>query len=404
MASARYDPHIEKLSARRVLVAREVSDHPASRSRLEALLSRIDADSVEVVSGSELERTLLELGRRQDLERGGLAGRRRPKELVAFGRLGDREVFPGYSWRELRSGGRQQRDNGVLCQTAVEIQTAVGCPFECSYCPYSSFVCMRLDVPEIVERVVGLTEERPSQTLYKLNNRTDTLGLEPEYDLARVLVERFASIEGRYLMLYSKGDAVDHLLDLDHRGKTVASFTLTPSPIAALLEAGAPPPAARIAAMGRLARAGYPIRVRFSPIVPVRGWRDLYAELVTAVFEAAEPEMITLWTLSMIDVEELDRILPPGVLEPAALAAARAAAGRMRGDKGAPFPPGLRSAIYADVAALVREHSRSTHVALCLEAPAVWEASEPLVQLGRGGTAEFLCNCGPRATPERLAG
>lgn len=388
---------IEHLRARKVVVARGVVDDRQCRARLDAMTASITAESIEVVGDDELEAELSRLGPRAQLERGGLRGRSREKQVVAFARWRSEEVFPGYSWQELRSSRRELHRNGVLCQTGVEIQSALGCPFDCAYCPYTGFVCMRLDVEGFVDRVAKMALARPSQALFKLNNRTDTLALEPEYGLAPALVKRFAELDGKHLLLYAKGDAVDGLLGLDHRGKTVASFTLTPAPIAAMLEPGAPPPSARIEAMRRLARAGYPVRARLSPIVPVDGWQAQYRDLVTELFAAVRPEMVTLWTLSMVELDELSQIVPLEALDEEALALSRASEESMRGVKGAPFPPALRVAIYREVASLVHDADPSTVVALCLETQEVWKALADVLTPRRGG--RFLCNCGPRATP-----
>ncbi|MBI2895092.1 MAG: hypothetical protein HYY06_16165 [Deltaproteobacteria bacterium] len=364
------------------------------------MLGAIEGPEAEVLPDDEVERALATLGPREGRNRVGLQGRGREKDVVAFARLEGHEVFPGYSWRERRDGARERCEHGVLCQTAIEIQSAVGCPFDCAYCPYPSFVCVRLDVEAFVERVTALVRESP-QALWKLNNRTDTLGLEPEYGLAGQLIERFSRLDDKILMLYTKGEAVDHLVGLEHRGRTVASFTLTPEPIAAVLEAGAPPPSARIEALGRLARAGYPTRVRFSPIVPVKGYREVYRELVGRLARVASPELVTLWTLSMIDVEELGRIVPLASLDETALAAARDAAGALHGEKGSPFPPSIRCSIYRDIIDVIRDRLPTTRVSLCLEAPEVWSELGPLVPRQDGGS--FLCNCGPAATPEAVS-
>ena len=369
------------------------------------MLARVEAPRVEVLDDDAVERALAELGPRVGRRRSGLDGRGRPKSLVAFARFGpaarpDAEVFPGYSWRELRNGQREASEHGVLCQTAIEIQSAVGCPYDCTYCPYARFVCVRLDVETFADRVVALARERPTQTLWKLNNRSDTLGLEPEYGLAGTLVERFASLDGPTLMLYSKGDRVAHLEDLDHRRKTVASFTITPHRVAELLEQGAPGPDARIEALGRLHRAGYPTRVRFSPIVPLSGWQEHYRELVARIARCATPELCTLWTLSMTDVEELSRIVPEHELSARELSEARAAAAEMRGDKGAPFPAGTRARIYRELVDIVRERLPGTRISLCLESAAVWEELTPVLRAKSPGG--FVCNCGPRSTPDAV--
>ena len=80
---------------------------------------------------------------------------------------------------------------GVLCQSAIEIQSILGCAFDCAYCPYTFSVTIACDVEEFVRRLLQLMGEHPEQQLYKLNNRSDTLCFEPEYGLCRDLVERF---------------------------------------------------------------------------------------------------------------------------------------------------------------------------------------------------------------------
>ena len=367
------------------------------------MLARVESARPEVLEDVELERVLRELGPRQGRPRGGLDGRGRAKALVAFARFGPNpavDVFPGYSWRERRRGHEPAAEHGVLCQTAVEIQSAVGCPFDCAYCPYSSFVCVRLDVERFVDRVESLVRSRPSQTLWKLNNRTDTLGLEPEYGLARALVERFARMDGPTLMLYAKGAAVEHLLPLDHGGRTVSSFTITPEPIAALLEQGAPSPQARIDALGAMQRAGYPTRVRFSPLVPLRSWRRDYEALVARIARVGSPELFTLWTLSMIELAELPSIVPLEALDPEVLAELRAAAPALRGDKGAPFPAETRTRIYREITGMISAALPEARVSLCLETPAVWDSMAELVPARMRD--RFLCNCGPRATPDAV--
>ena len=394
---------VERIAAERVIVARGVREDARAAARLEAMLANVDAERVDWLDDADFERALATLGPREGRPRAGLEGRGRPKAVVAFGTFSGDElspVFPGYSWREKRDGRRQRDEHGALCHTAIEVQSVVGCPFDCAYCPYTSFVCVRLDVERFVDRVTRLVRARPNQTLWKLNNRSDTLGLEPEYGLSRALVLRFAELGGPTLMLYSKGDEVAHLEGLEHRGRTVASFTVTPDRVASLLEQGAPEPGRRIAALGALHRAGYPTRVRFSPIVPLAGWRDDYDALVRRVAAAGAPELVTLWTLSMIDAAELPHVVPASTLDRDMLARAEAARDTMRDAKGAPFPPDARAEIYASIIASVRRHLPQTRVSLCLEAPEVWDRlGDDLPPRRRGA---FLCNCGPRATPEAV--
>jgi DNA repair photolyase len=369
---------------------------------MERLLAKLDARTVETVDDDRVQSILRAHGTRRELRRGGLRGRRKQKELVVFRHLTDEELYPGRSWRHLRNGQQEYQDNQVLCHTAVEIQSTIGCPFDCTYCPYSSFICCTLDIETFVERATQLALEQPHQFVFKLNNRTDTLGLEPEYGLAPLLVERFANLPNKYLMLYTKGDHTDSIERLDHRGKTIAAFTLTPERIASMLEISAPSTSRRLKAIERLYQVGYPIRVRYSPIVPIRGWRQAYRDLTSQLMRVARPELLTLWTLSMIDLQELTAIVPVEELDEQALIAARDAARQMNGQKGAPFPPWFRAELYREIAGHIKDISPSTRVSLCLETPETWDSVAPFTVPRRGRS--FVCNCAPRAVPFNTAG
>ena len=52
--------------------------------------------------------------------------------------------------------------------------------------------------------------------------------------------------------------------------------------MAGRFEGGTDPVAARLAALGLLARAGYPVGLTIAPIMPVAGWREEYAALLDA--------------------------------------------------------------------------------------------------------------------------
>ena len=64
--------------------------------------------------------------------------------------------------------------------------------------------------------------------------------------------------------------AVDPLLDLPHGGRTRIRVSVNAQGVAGRFEGGTDPVAARLAGLGRLARAGYPVGLTIAPIMPVR--------------------------------------------------------------------------------------------------------------------------------------
>jgi len=67
---------------------------------------------------------------------------------------------------------------------------------------------------------------------------------------------------------------------------------MTPDPIARALEHKAPPIQQRIQAMTQLAEAGWPLGLRFDPLVFHEGYQETYAALFDAVFKALPAEAI----------------------------------------------------------------------------------------------------------------
>ena len=75
-----------------------------------------------------------------------------------------------------------------------------------------------------------------------------------------------------------------------HGGRTRARFSVNAEEITRRFEGGTAPLAERLAAMGRLARAGYPVGLTVAPIMPVEGWRDAYDALFGAAAASLPPD------------------------------------------------------------------------------------------------------------------
>jgi len=87
------------------------------------------------------------------------------------------------------------------------------------------------------------------------------------------------------LRFTTKFAAVEPLLDLPHHGRTRIRFSVNAA-AAAHYEGGTAPLGERLAAMGAVARAGYPVGLTIAPILPVEGWPDAYDGLLRNAAEA----------------------------------------------------------------------------------------------------------------------
>ena len=301
----------------------------------------------------------------------------------------------GFNYR----GARNPQPGGVVCQRAWELHTVTGCPYMCDYCgKLSEVIVVGLNVEEFVDRMDGWVDSCPEQTIFKLDNATDTLCFEPEYGLTKPLIEYFAQKDGKYLLVYAgKCADVDWMLDLDHRGKSIAAFTVSPPTQARVIEKKSDPTDARIEAMRKLQQAGYLVRARFAPIVPVKNWRDEYREMIQSLFSQVEPDVLSIDTVQRMSAKTVHRTMDLSLWDPSFVEALDMGALEMDGKYFGPLPDEKRLEVYDFIIDEVREVNEHVPIGLCLESYEMWEKLAP--RLGGRRPERYLCDRGPTCTP-----
>jgi len=291
-----------------------------------------------------------------------------------------------------------------VCQNAYILHSAWGCLHICDYCNIGSVLNIMLDMEEFVERLDGLVTANPWLQLYKYDNHTDIPAFEPEYGALKLLVDYFATQDDKYLLIYTKSDNVEYLADYDHRGQTIVCWTLSCDTVSRKVEKGAPPMADRIAAAKLCQDAGYTVRARFSPIIPVRNWRRENEQMLESYLSAVRPDVLTMDMFKhieprsvreMFDVSFWDEEFLAYVDEFAAMDSAERPQDIIPNGKQI-FPHHARAEVYRFFIEQVQRRSPGTRIALCGETPEMWE--ELHAELGMD-PSNYVCACGPNSVP-----
>ena len=74
--------------------------------------------------------------------------------------------------------------------------------------------------------------------------------------------------------MLTKSDNVDDILDLPHNGQTIIAWSMNNTMVSQKFEIGAPSFERRLAAARKVQEAGYRVRIRLDPIVPLRVGRE----------------------------------------------------------------------------------------------------------------------------------
>jgi len=224
----------------------------------------------------------------------------------------------------------------------------------------------------------------------------DTPCLEPEHGTLSGLIEYFGTLERRYLVIHTKTWNTAWMPPLVHNGNTIIVWSLSGPAQSRLLEPKAGTTEQRIEAARLAQEAGYQIRYKFKPIIPVRTWRQDAAWAVKLLFERTRPDVISLCVFMWHDVDEMLKRIGADTLDPTCLQAALDARDQTQDTRAKPFPQWVRSEIYDHYLAQIRRYDRDVPVSLWTENFPMWKAFGG--KLGFTAT-DYVCGCGPQSVP-----
>jgi spore photoproduct lyase len=185
-----------------------------------------------------------------------------------------------------------------LCCRVHVLSSVHNCPFECSYCFLQNYLTdgSTKAIDDIDTLMLEVRENISKETgrLFRIGTWElgDSLALEKETGQAAQLIQEFSRLENAVLELKTKSDSVDSILSLDHKGRTVVSWSLNTEHVIKAEEHRTAPLQKRLGAMNRAYKAGYLIGLHFDPMIFHKGWEVGYRNLARQVFEAVSSEKI----------------------------------------------------------------------------------------------------------------
>jgi len=104
--------------------------------------------------------------------------------------------------------------------------------------------------------------------------------------------------QDRYKVLFvTKSINVDNLLTVTNPENCIVSFSVNAPAVSKRWEHGTPDSISRLDAAKKLADAGFVVRLRLDPMVPIEVWREEYNSFVDSIFERFTPDRITTGSL-----------------------------------------------------------------------------------------------------------
>lgn len=288
--------------------------------------------------------------------------------------------------------------NHKVCRRCWRIHLQQGCLHRCNYCSLGGLLVSMVNVEDYCRQLGTLMEKHPWQETYLLEDDADAPGLEPELGCLGYLVEYFGTLRDRYLLVHTKSANVEWMTDLRHNGNTIMLWSLSGPTQSRELEPRAGTTEERIEAARIAQQAGFPIRYKFKPIIPVRTWREDAVETIRLLFDRTQPDLISLCCLVAMPFAEMRETIPLELLDPEYVRKAESSAPAPEDTRAKPFPHDVRAEIYDFYIREIRKHNTDVPVSLCAETGEMW--NEFGEKLGFTET-NYVCGCGPQSTPGR---
>ncbi len=238
----------------------------------------------------------------------GIAVIELPSDRLALGLPGDERQAYALAKQTLAitvASAAQRRLQPIAPSADWRVDLATGCPAHCSYC----YLAGSLKGPPITRAFANLPEifaELPKHlgqgrvtsrsaarqhegTTYEASCYTDPLAIEHLTASLSAMVAQFGDWDADVQLRFTtKFDAIEPLLCVAHRGRTRMRASVNPAAYARF-EGGTAPVAARLAALARMAAAGYPVGLTVAPIIAAPGWREAYGALIEQAAMALAP-------------------------------------------------------------------------------------------------------------------
>jgi len=293
---------------------------------------------------------------------------------------------------EHRSAVRFSDEGGNACPNYWHFSPYGFCPYGCHYCYlagtqgvwFSPSVKIFLNLEEILAQVDRTANQLARPTAFYLGKLQDGLALEPLSGYARTMVPLFAQHPYARMVILTKSADVENLLDLDHAGRTILSWTVNAPEVVRLCEVNTPGVTARLDAMRRCAQAGYPVRAVLMPILPVGDWRETYGRFMVTLLESVPLSRITLG--SICSYPQALRLMERKLGRQNAISTLLASGPAKSDDGRLRFSRSTREEVYRHLVECVRRQRPELEIGLCLEDEAMFAVLDLTRSMGR-------CNC-----------
>jgi spore photoproduct lyase len=263
------------------------------------------------------------------------------------------------------------------CAKFHKLTTYNNCNFWCEYCYlYLTFRNMPISThfvnyDKMFREIVSFDKTNIPDMLRVLNlgELCDPLAVEDITGFSEEVIPFVAKETRRTKLLFlTKSDNIDSLLNLEHGGRSIMSFSVNTDKVYQQLEHRTASPEARLKAAKKLQQAGYEIRLRIDPVILYSTWEKDYAYLVEKIFTYIKPERITIgeYRPSKGLASHIGSRFPESSL-------LKIHSGLINDGSKLRYPDEHRLTMFRVIIDAIKKHDKMVKIALCKEDTKIWK-------------------------------
>lgn len=199
---------------------------------------------------------------------------------------------------------------GIGAQHNYYFSHMLNCLYDCRYCflqgmYQSANYVLFVNFEDYLQDIQSINKQHDGEMVHFFSGYDcDSLAFEPVTGFAEQFVSFFEQLPNAWLELRTKSTQIRGLLKQQVNSRCVVAFSLAPEKISAQVEDKAPPLARRLDAMIKLQQQGWPLGLRFDPLIYQQDYQRLYSELFAEVFAAIKPEALHSVSLGVFRLPE----------------------------------------------------------------------------------------------------
>jgi spore photoproduct lyase len=257
----------------------------------------------------------------------------------------------------------------IICPHFWILAYATGCTYDCEWC-YLKKTMRRIGTHPIIyggedrlNRSVQKWLKRPEPSLLNTGELADSLGIMAHRRaLRKTVMSLFAEQNRHALLLLTRSTKIQEFKETEPISQVIFSFSLNAAPVARRYEHGAPDVEDRLDAAKELSVAGWRVRARVDPLIPLAEdgravWESSYADLAGRMNQIPW-ERVTLGSLR--GLPGLPKFAPSDVW--------KYASAKNGADKRVRLQKGVRVEMYEAIA----DSLDCEEIGLCKETREVW--------------------------------